>query len=195
MNKNCLLCGVGGQGTVLASRLIAQAAMERGYFARTTETIGMAQRGGCVVSHVRIGEDCPSPLIPLGEADVLIGFEPGEAVRCLNYLKPGGFAVVSQTPVQPVMASLAGTPYDAAALMDDLRARVAGLAVIDADRVAEICGTKRALNVALLGAAAAKGVLPIGLEEVERALRAKLSGAVLDTNLKALEFGVSVKED
>ena len=93
------------------------------------------------------------------------------------------------------MASLAGTPYDAAALMDDLRARVAGLAVIDADRVAEICGTKRALNVALLGAAAAKGVLPIGLEEVERALRAKLSGAVLDTNLKALEFGASVKED
>ena len=195
MRKNCLLCGVGGQGTVLASRLIAQAAMERGYFARTTETIGMAQRGGCVVSHVRIGEDCQSPLIPLGEADVLVGFEPGEAVRCLNFLKPGAFAVVSQTPVQPVLASLSGEPYDAAAMMAVLRERVASMAVIDADQVARVCGTKRALNVALLGAVAAKGVLPVSLEDVERALRTKLSGAVLDTNLKALEFGARAKED
>ena len=99
MNKNCLLCGVGGQGTVLASRLIAQAAMECGHFARTTETIGMAQRGGCVVSHVRIGEECQSPLIPLGKADILVGFEPGEAVRCLPYLAPGAPAVVCVTPV------------------------------------------------------------------------------------------------
>lgn len=89
MNKNCLLCGVGGQGTVLASRLIAQAAHGARPFRRTTETIGMAQRGGCVVSHVRIGEECQSPLIPLGKADILVGFEPGEAVRCLPYLAPG----------------------------------------------------------------------------------------------------------
>ena len=97
MNKNCLLCGVGGQGTVLASRLIAQAAMERGHFARTTETIGMAQRGGCVVSHVRIGEECQSPLIPLGKADILVGFEPGEAVRCLPSLAPGAASAINSS--------------------------------------------------------------------------------------------------
>ena len=89
MNKNCLLCGVGGQGVVLASRLIAFAAMEKGNFVRTTETIGMAQRGGSVVSHVRMGEQVHSPLIPEGEADVILAFEPGEAVRCLPYLKKG----------------------------------------------------------------------------------------------------------
>ena len=81
MELNVLLAGVGGQGTVLASRLIAQAAMDKGFFARTAETIGMAQRGGCVVSHVRVGEEVYSPLIPLGTADLLIGFEPGE--RCV----------------------------------------------------------------------------------------------------------------
>ena len=79
MNKNCLLCGVGGQGVVLASRLIAYAAMEKGNFVRTAETIGMAQRGGCVVSHVRTGKIIHSPLIPLGQADLIIGFEIGRA--------------------------------------------------------------------------------------------------------------------
>jgi len=86
---NCLLCGVGGQGTVLASRMIAAAAMKRGLFAETAETIGMAQRGGSVVSHVRVGENQYSPLIPYGKADIIIGFEPAEAVRCLPYLKNG----------------------------------------------------------------------------------------------------------
>ena len=83
MRKNVLVCGVGGQGTVLASRLIALAAMEKGMEARGAETIGMAQRGGSVVSHVRIGEEIHSPLIPYKAADVIIGFEPAEAVRCL----------------------------------------------------------------------------------------------------------------
>ena len=84
MTKNVLLCGVGGQGTVLASRLIALAAMEKGMEARGAETIGMAQRGGSVVSHVRIGGEIYSPMIPHKGADVMIGFEPAEAVRCLS---------------------------------------------------------------------------------------------------------------
>lgn len=102
---SCLLCGVGGQGTVLASKLIATAAMERGEQARTAETIGMAQRGGSVVSHVRIGGQIHSPMIPIGQADILMGFEPGEAVRCLPYLKKGGTAVVSCKGVQPVTST------------------------------------------------------------------------------------------
>lgn len=98
---NCLLAGVGGQGTVLASRLLAQAALEMGESARTAETIGMAQRGGCVVSHVRIGGERTGPLIPRGLADVLIGFEPGEAARCLAYLRPDGLLISAVRPVQP----------------------------------------------------------------------------------------------
>lgn len=93
--KNILLCGVGGQGTVLASKLIAYAAMKQGLAVRTSETIGMAQRGGCVVSHVRIGRMIDSPLVPRGSADLLLGFEPGETVRCLPYLRQGGTVIVS----------------------------------------------------------------------------------------------------
>ena len=84
---NILLTGVGGQGTVLAAKVLAQAALEKGWQVRTAETIGMAQRGGSVVSHVRYGSQIETPLIPEHSADVMIAFEPAEAVRCLRYLR------------------------------------------------------------------------------------------------------------
>ena len=90
MKQDILICGVGGQGTVLASRVLAAAAMEAGHPVHSAETIGMAQRGGSVTSHVRVGEDAFSPLIPLGGADLLMAFEPAEAVRNLPYLRPEG---------------------------------------------------------------------------------------------------------
>ncbi|MDR0324210.1 MAG: 2-oxoacid:acceptor oxidoreductase family protein, partial [Treponema sp.] len=111
MTFNCLIAGVGGQGTVLASKLIAAAAMKSGFSVRTTETIGMAQRGGSVVSHVRIGDDIFSPLIPVGRADALVAFEPGEAVRQLPFLKDGGVLIVSDTAIKPV-AALQGSSFD-----------------------------------------------------------------------------------
>ena len=109
MNKNIILCGVGGQGTVLASKLIAAAAMEKGIPVMSAETIGMAQRGGSVFSHVRMGENLYSPMIAKGTADMILGFEPGETVRMLPYLKKNGAVVVSYRAVMPVTASLAKT--------------------------------------------------------------------------------------
>ena len=106
----------------------------------------MAQRGGCVVSHVRIGEECHSPLIPLGKADILVGFEPGEAVRCLPYLKPGARrGGVNVTPVQPVTASLAGEVYDVEAMLRVFAARRVAGAHHDGrrGRCADICGSPR----------------------------------------------------
>ena len=121
MNRNIILCGVGGQGTILASRLIAAAAMAGGFPIRTAETIGMAQRGGSVFSHIRIGEGCASPLIARGEADLIIGFEPGEAVRQLPYLKKGGTVVTSMRPVIPVSAMMGQFPYDPEACLEYLK--------------------------------------------------------------------------
>ena len=112
MNKDILLCGVGGQGIVLASKLIAAAAMREGHTVHSAETIGMAQRGGSVTSHIRIGEDIGSPLIPFGTADMILAFEPVEAVRNLHYLKPDGTIIVNRTPVQPTTESLHATGYD-----------------------------------------------------------------------------------
>ena len=90
MNKNILLCGVGGQGTVLASKLIAQAAMNKNIPVMSAETIGMAQKGGSVVSYIRLGDNLYTPMIAKKEADIIVGFEPAEAVRMMPYLKDGG---------------------------------------------------------------------------------------------------------
>lgn len=190
MNKNCLLCGVGGQGTVLASRILAQAAMKKGYFARTAETIGMAQRGGCVVSHVRVGQTA-SPLIAPGEADVLVGFEPGEAVRCLPWLKPGGRLIVNCRAVQPVTAQLGGQTYSGEAMIDFLRAHVPDVIVLDGEEVARRCGSSKALNMALLGAVASSGAMGLTLNEVRDTLSERIPAAYLEMNLKALEMGAA----
>lgn len=187
--KNCMLAGVGGQGTVLASKIIAQAAMKEGLSAHTAETIGMAQRGGCVVSHVRIGEDAFSPLIPKGTADVVIGFEPAEAVRCLPYLKEDGAMVVSTKAVQPVTASLSGCSYDAQGMLAFLKERVNRLILVDGEEVCRQCGSAKVLNVALLGAAAKAGVLPMTLKQIEDTIREKLPERFLSMNLKALAAG------
>jgi indolepyruvate ferredoxin oxidoreductase beta subunit len=153
LSKNILLCGVGGQGTVLASRLIASAAMEKGLNVRTAETIGMAQRGGCVVSHVRTGSEIHSPLIPTGSADVIIGFEPAEAVRNLSFLKPGGTVVVNNRAIKPVTSSLGGSAYIGAEMLDWLKANVKNLLVVDGDGICARLGSPKVLNTVLLAAA------------------------------------------
>lgn len=186
---NCILAGVGGQGTVLASKLIAQCAMNRGQYARTAETIGMAQRGGCVVSHVRIGERSDSPMIPLHSADIIIGFEPSEAVRCLPYLKKGGVLVVSDKAIQPVTASLSGASYRGEEMLRYLQGLGIRLIVLDTETVCQQCGSSKVLNVALLGAAVASGVLGFSLEDVEKALPQRVKGRFIAMNTKALYAG------
>lgn len=194
MNKSCLLCGVGGQGVVLASKLIAYAAMEQGKFVRTTETIGMAQRGGSVVSHVRMGTEVHSPLIPLKSADMLLAFEPAEAVRCLPYLKVGGTVIVSSKAVKPVTATLSGSTYEGTEMLEYLKKNVENLAILDGEEICRQAGSSRVLNVALLGAAAASGVLDISAEEMESAVAGNVKEKFLDMNRKALTLGMTAFE-
>lgn len=188
MNKSILLAGVGGQGTVLASKLIAQAAIDLGFSARTAETIGMAQRGGCVVSHVRIG-NAFSPLIPKGGADMIIGFEPAEAVRCLPYLKKGGIVVTTKKAIKPVTASLSGSSYDGSEMIDYLSRNQKKLVLVDGEKICAACGSSKVLNIALLGAACASGGLSFSLENFAEAIRQRLPQKFVSMNLKALELG------
>lgn len=189
MISNCLLCGVGGQGTVLASKLIAAAAMEKGLEVKTAETIGMSQRGGCVASHVRVGKDIHSPQIPLGEADVLIAFEPAEAVRCLPYLKKGGAAIVSSRAIVPVSSTIGGIQYSAEQMTEYLKSRVERLVLVDTDEAAARLGTSKAVNVALLGAAIRSGGIPqISEEDMEKAVGKLIKPQFLELNLRALKL-------
>lgn len=188
MNKNIILCGVGGQGTILASRLIATAAMNKEIPIKTAETIGMAQRGGSVFSHLRLGEGTNSPLIGKGEVDLIIGFEPGETVRQLSFLKKGGAVVVSSRPVMPVSAMIGQSSYDAAQMIDYLRANVEHLTIVDADKAAEDLGSAKTLNVVLLGAALRSGELGLSEEDLEKAVREKVPERFLALNLRALDW-------
>lgn len=188
--RNILMCGVGGQGTVLASKLVAQTALDAGMTVRTAETIGMAQRGGSVVSHVRIGEGAHSPLVPLGTADALVAFEPAEAVRCLRYLRPGrGAVVVGRRAVPPVTAALAGSAYDGSEMLAYLGACGEQVIVVDGDAVCAACGSPKVLNTALLGAAAAAGVLGFTVQEIEATIRRTLPARFVEMNVQALALG------
>ena len=188
MSKNIILCGVGGQGTILASRLIATAAMDRSIPIKTAETIGMAQRGGSVFSHLRLGEGANSPLIGKGEVDLIIGFEPGETVRQLPFLKKGGAVVVSSRPVMPVSAMIGQSSYDAEAMVDYLKANVEHLTLVDADKAAQELGSAKVLNVVLLGAAIRSGELGLSEEDVEKAIKEKVPARFLELNKKALAW-------
>lgn len=187
MSMNILLCGVGGQGIVLASRVIAAAAMNRGERVLSAETIGMAQKGGSVFSHVRIGEDAMSPMISLGEADLILGFEPAETVRMLPYLREGGKVVVCEDPVMPASASLLGEEYTGAGMVERIKS-VTGevISVKGRDRCADL-GSAKVLNLIMLGEAVRSGGLGFTMDEVRDAVKERVKPEFLQLNLRALE--------
>jgi indolepyruvate ferredoxin oxidoreductase alpha subunit len=156
---NIFIAGVGGQGTVLASKLISSAAMKRGLNARTTEFIGMAQRGGNVFGHVRLGEEIFSPFVPVGGADIMIAFEPAEAVRHLAYLSEQGTLIVCDSAVNPITGS-----YDANVILSYLKNNVKKLVIVRGQPIKESCA--KTLNVALLGAAVQSGLLPFSADDL-----------------------------
>lgn len=188
---NCVICGVGGQGNVLASRLIAQVLLARDEHVKTAETIGMAQRGGSVASHVRGGRP-QSPLVPKGCADCLIAFEPGEAVRCIDYLAPGATIVVNTQATQPPVAALQGIDYDGSEALAYLRSLPdATLIEVDGSSICDQVGSAKVLNIALLAAAVKSGALGITRDELEDAIRARVKPRFHEMNLRAvtLVFG------
>jgi indolepyruvate ferredoxin oxidoreductase beta subunit len=191
---NIVIAGVGGQGTVLASKLLAQAALLEGRPVRTAETIGMAQRGGSVLGHVRIGQ-AASPLVPQRSANVLIGFEPGETVRALGYLQHGGTVITATQALEPVTAALGGLPYDGSAELDYLRTleasgQLSALVAVDGTALCTELGSTRVLNVILLGAALATGALGLKPASLEAALKALVKPAYIELNEKALRRGM-----
>ena len=188
MKKNIILCGVGGQGTILASRLIAAAAMAGGLPVHTAETIGMAQRGGSVFSHIRIGEGVFSPLIARGEADLIIGFEPGETVRLLPWLKKDGTVVYATAPVMPVSAMIGRSAYHVEEMSAYLEENTAHLIPVDTARAARDLGSDKIMNVLLLGAAVRSGALGLGMDEMMQAVREKVPERFAALNEKALNY-------
>ena len=183
-----ILCGVGGQGTVLASKLIAAAAMEKGLDVMSAETIGMAQKGGSVFSHLRVGKGMMTPMIAKGTADIIIAFEPAEAVRMLPFLKEGGKVIVNSHAVQPVTAVLKGGNYDGEAMISYLRRNVPDVKVIDCEKACLEMGSPKVTNMILLGAAVRTGVLDFTIDEIKNIMRKKVKPQFIEMNEKALDY-------
>lgn len=188
MNKNILLCGVGGQGIVLTSKLIAHAAMQKNIPVMSAETIGMAQKGGSVFSFLRMGENLHCPMFTKKSADLLIGFEPAEAVRMLPYVKDEGFIILNSHPVMPVSAALQGSSYDGSEMIDYLKKQTANLTIIDGEQSCREIGSSKVLNMIMLGAAIQCNVLPVSMEDVEESMRQTVKPKFHDLNSRALHY-------
>lgn len=188
--KSIMIVGVGGQGSLLASRLLGNVLLAQGYDVKVSEVHGMSQRGGSVVTYVKYGDKVYSPVIEKGEADAVISFELLEAARCLPYLKKGGHLITStqQIDPMPVITGAAEYPED---LVGKLRAAGAELVAVDALSLAEQAGTSKASNVVLMGVLAARMDYPMELwqKAIEQCVPAKF----LDLNKKAFELGLNAQ--
>lgn len=188
MNKsNILIVGVGGQGTLLASVLLGNLAMAKGYDVKLSEVHGMAQRGGSVVTHVKISEDTvSSPLIEEGDADVIIAFEELEAYRWLPYLKKGGTIYVNTQQILPMPVILGQAEYPDN-VMDVLEEKAGTVKAFDALEIAESCGSVKAVNVVLLGAASKD--LPFDEDTWIKVIEENVKPKFVELNKKAFELG------
>lgn len=197
---NIMLTGVGGQGTVLAAKVLAQAAQEKGWHVRTAETIGMAQRGGSVVSHVRMGnegEEVHSPLIAKGTADLIIAFEPAEGARMLTFLSPDGALVSAATAIQPVTAAMSDDPYSGPRMIERLIGAFGGaperLSIVPDEAILEHVGNRKALNIVLLASAIETGRIPLTIDDLRSAVEACVKPKFVELNLRAIDIAVGEK--
>lgn len=188
MVKSILLVGVGGQGTILASKLLTTGLMEAGYDVKMSEIHGMSQRGGSVSSQVRYGEKVESPVIEIGGADILVSFEKMEALRWLEYLRPNGRVIVNDFQINS-MPILSGNFDYPEGIIEELSSKVQTTA-IDAAKHARDLGNSKVMNVILLGTI----IKSMGLQDInwEKIIRDNVKERFVDLNLKAIELGMSL---
>jgi indolepyruvate ferredoxin oxidoreductase beta subunit len=187
---NVVLAGVGGQGTLLAAEILGAAVLMEGKNVRVSEIHGMAQRGGAVVSNVRIGEKVLAPTVLDGQADVLLGFEPLETLRSLRFASEKTLVIMSDERIAPTELAAKGVNYPSLKeIIEKIRGFSKKVVVVEAVRLAKKAGNVLAANVVLLGALAAAGKVPVKDESVLVALRELVPAKHLDVNVKAFKFG------
>jgi indolepyruvate ferredoxin oxidoreductase beta subunit len=182
---NILIVGVGGQGTILASRVLSGVAQKTGLDVKVSEIHGMSQRGGSVVTQVRYGEKVFSPIIPFGQADIILAFEKLEALRWLPYLKKDGSILINDQQIDPMPVIIGAADYPEDAL--NIRSKHQKVTVTDALSMALEAGNAKAVNVVLLGLLS--GHLDIGKDIWLEVLKETVPSKYLEVNIKAFEAG------
>ena len=186
--KNILLVGVGGQGTILASKILSEGLLEAGYDVKMSEIHGMSQRGGNVSTQVRFGKKVYAPIIGIAEADVIIAFEKMEALRWIECLKPGGKMVINDFEI-PSVPILMGTEKYPQGIIEELSSKCSVLTVKAAE-IAKGLGNEKAMNIVLLGALIKAMDVP-GIDW-KALIKKNVKAAFLDLNLKAFEAGYAL---
>ena len=186
MNMNIMIVGVGGQGSLLASKLLGHLLLTQGLDVKVSEVHGMSQRGGSVVTYVKCGDKVASPVIDIGEADYIVSFELLEAARWMEYLKPGGQIVTSTQRIDP-MPVITGAAQYPENLVEKMRAAGAKVDALDCLALAEEAGSAKATNIVLMGRLSHYFDLPE--EAWQEALEAMVPAKFLDLNRKAFELG------
>jgi indolepyruvate ferredoxin oxidoreductase beta subunit len=195
MRLNLIVAGVGGQGSVLASHILAEAAIASGLPARVGETFGAAMRGGAVASHVRMG-DVAGPLVKKGGADAILALEPLEGLRVgVDYLSSEGVMILNTRPLYPVDTSIGVVVYPPIEqIVADLEALGKAIYPFDATELAIQAGNARTLNSVILGALAGTGLLPFSADILEAALVERVPPSSLESNRKAFHLGLAYME-
>ena len=186
--KNIMIVGVGGQGTLLASRILGNAVISKGYDVKVSEVHGMSQRGGSVVTYVKFGDAVYSPIIDKGEADIILAFECLEAYRALPWLKKGGKMIVNDQMINP-MPVITGAAEYPADILSKLGAAV-DLTAVDALSLAREAGNAKAVNVVLIGVMAKN--TEISYEDWIETIKSTVPAKFLEVNLKAFDLGYNL---
>ena len=187
---NVIICGVGGQGVVLMSELLGNAAVKDGLDVRGSEVLGMAQRGGSVFSNIRIGSEVYAPLIPEGRCDILIALEPSEAMRNIVYLSESSLVILNTRQVVPFTVFLGKSGYPSLDEIVGKLTKVSGRVIpLDAAQIAEEAGNPLSTNVVMLGALFGTGRMPIKIETMKAVIRTRFSARAASVNITAFELG------
>jgi indolepyruvate ferredoxin oxidoreductase, beta subunit len=183
---NIMMVGVGGQGTLLASRVLGNVALKMEYDVKVSEVHGMSQRGGSVVTYVKFDRKVYSPLIEKGEADIILAFEQLESLRWVEFLKEGGRMIINEQKINPMPVIIGKAKYPEA-ILEKIKNNYSNTVSIDALKLAKQCGNIKAVNIVLLGVMAKS--TDIGKEIWLEAIREVVPAKLLDINLKAFEAG------
>ncbi|MDD2217412.1 MAG: indolepyruvate oxidoreductase subunit beta [Eubacteriales bacterium] len=186
MTKSILLVGVGGQGTILASKLLTIGLLQEGYQVKMSEIHGMSQRGGSVSSQIRYGDKVYSPVIEVGSADLMVSFEKMEALRWLEYLKADGKVVVNDHEMMPMPVIMGVADY-ADDILDEIKKTCKDVTVVNATEKATELGNGKVMNIILLGAL----VKAMGLDDIDwkKIISENVKPAFIDANIEAFEVG------
>ena len=187
---NVMIVGVGGQGSLLASKLLGKVLLDAGYDVKVSEVHGMSQRGGSVVTYVRFGDRVASPIIDLGESDFILSFEKLEAARYAEYLSPNGKIIVNTQEIDP-MPVIVGKAVYPSHVLNELESRDVTVDAVDALTLAEKAGTAKAVNVVLLGRLA-RSLPDIPREAWQDAIKSSVKPKFVEVNLRAFDLGYAL---